>query len=601
MTAKTKVSLRPLGVIAAGDSEEAAVRNFLRLKAKTTAIAEAAMYGIDLTGGKVGHFLVSTASIAAPFSPLSGQMSATKYKIGEGEAAASVLSQFGTQDRDALMAAFASAETAPAVFVATCSTCQHVSASDSKALLKHCTLCGDELPQEDEGDSEIDLTITDPEVEDDAAGTEGDAAAAGSEVDGDGTDPDLGAGADDENLGGETPEEVPQVSEDDTPTEADEGDAEAAAKAAAQARAAAKPTAKADDAATDPANGQATTDDSKVVPAAEDTDPKAAAGDDDTAGTGEDASGDAATDTGTDAGGDQGADGDDTVPADGDDKGGEADASTAISEDSVVTVNTLDDVVAADATPGNSATRLIYVPSATAGDAQWMALVNGVPAATVTAAQAAKANADLAQKFSEQAFASATLALCSQVGTRTALKQLGFQSYAFDLPIKSIVEAKSAAVASEYEAKAEAAVQEVAEGIQAALSASWVAHSKNFFAEDSNELKASFYDALSSAGVMNAAEVVESAFASAGEDFGRSLIARAFSLLEMPVEARNQLVSAITKANVAVPGDNGVSVASHVSERLGEMGTVVSSVQAGGDLGAAQQIRNTVQSLHRRR
>lgn len=371
MTAKTKVSLRPLGVIAAGDSEEAAVRNFLRLKAKTTAIAEAAMYGIDLTGGKVGHFLVSTASIAAPFSPLSGQMSATKYKIGEGEAAASVLSQFGTQDRDALMAAFASAETAPAVFVATCSTCQHVSASDSKALLKHCTLCGDELPQEDEGDSEIDLTIADPEVEDDAAGDD-DTAAAGSEVDGDGTDPDLGAGADDENLGGETPEEVPQVSEDDTPTEADEGDAEAA-------------------------------------------------------------------------------------------------------------------------------------------------------------------------------------------------------------------------------------VQEVAEGIQAALSASWVAHSKNFFAEDNNELKASFYDALSSAGVMNAAEVVESAFASAGEDFGRSLIARAFSLLEMPVEARNQLVSAITKANVAVPGDNGVSVASHVSERLGEMGTVVSSVQAGGDLGAAQQIRNTVQSLHRRR
>ena len=101
---------------------------------------------------------------------------------------------------------------------------------------------------------------------------------------------------------------------------------------------------------------------------------------------------------------------------------------------------------------------------------------------------------------------------------------------------------------------------------------------KGFFPECSNNLKAGFFEAMSSLGVQDAHLVIDNVFAKEGEDFLGSILSKTEELFGKSQESRNEIAKLVEKSSYRKAETSSSSVENAVSKNLARNSVGVSFV-----------------------
>lgn len=172
------------------------------------------------------------------------------------------------------------------------------------------------------------------------------------------------------------------------------------------------------------------------------------------------------------------------------------------------------------------------------------------------------------------------------------------------------VQTNSPALAALAHDRVEAKAQELAaqtnqaqlDEVQACLAIASTGYTKSFWANE-NPIRGAMVRAFEQAGFRNPHKTVDLALASVQDEYNRVLIAEAFNLLQMPVEARNAIAASIgasrhisERASAGVSEDNNV-IAS-LSQPMRGVNEVVASVPSASSTGArSNAVQSTVARL----
>lgn len=262
-------------------------------------------------------------------------------------------------------------------------------------------------------------------------------------------------------------------------------------------------------------------------------------------------------------------------------------------------VDLLEDNIGASASLSSNKVQLVYAPSDNVGETKWFAVVNNAPVAVATMHSV---GAEKASMFTTDSFRKGTETLMAQLGVAEGLMGMGFQSMKVSMPVKNIVASHVAEATAAVTEDANARITSVAEDVRAALATAAVGINKGFFSSLSNPIKAQLFDVLSAAGVKNADVLIDNAFDAAGDDYHRTLLAKAFDLMAKPVEARNEISHAVMTASYQrAHAGEAASLSSSVGRRLSHIGAssgmMTASAQATPSHHRAADLTNRISSV----
>ncbi|QDH83602.1 hypothetical protein [Achromobacter phage Motura] len=194
--------------------------------------------------------------------------------------------------------------------------------------------------------------------------------------------------------------------------------------------------------------------------------------------------------------------------------------------------------------------------------------------ATLGKKQAVKARC--ADVYLSDNFQDVTTVAMQRAGIRAGLKSMGFA-------LSTINIAKSDAINRRVEARVQkttAAVRQVAgakdKAMEQCLAIASVGINRRYFKDQTNELAASLIANLQQCGIRNANRVVNSAFATHGISYAKSIVTLASKLAAMPETTRTQFAAALDLID-----DEGDFVESEVEDE--EFGEDVPDMQADAD------------------
>ena len=174
--------------------------------------------------------------------------------------------------------------------------------------------------------------------------------------------------------------------------------------------------------------------------------------------------------------------------------------------------------------------------------------------------------------FTTDSFRKGTETLMAQMGVSEGLMNMGFKPMKIRLPVKNVVQSHVAQALASTQEENKQRLESVSSDIRAALSTAAVGINKGFFSDITNPVKVDLYTVLSSAGVKNAEVLIDNAFANSADDYHRVLLAKAFDLMQKPVEARNEISQAVKTAAYQRVSSGSDSLSSSVSTRLSTIG-----------------------------
>lgn len=269
----------------------------------------------------------------------------------------------------------------------------------------------------------------------------------------------------------------------------------------------------------------------------------------------------------------------DSTSTDDDEDDSDSDSENEVSKevdiDDQINVDMLNGTIQANASPSARSVSLVYHPHEASGH-RWYAFVDGMPVAT---ARVQDVSGDKAEIFASETFRTATQRMMEQVGIKEGLTAMGFKPVMVAMPVRNVVNEHVGKATSGIQANANSQVESVKSDLKAALATAAVGINKGFFSKDTNYIKASLYDVLSSAGVRNAEVLIDNAFSESSDSYHKVLLNRAFDLLAKSVDARNEISTAVASASYQRAASTEDSLSSTVSRRLSSMGESTSSVK----------------------
>lgn len=211
---------------------------------------------------------------------------------------------------------------------------------------------------------------------------------------------------------------------------------------------------------------------------------------------------------------------------------------------------------------------------------------------TVAVLEEANVNANVREHFKTQAYLEAIANSVEISGFDETLASFGFEHLTIksnDTAIAALandrVEARAAELAS---AKNQASLDEV----QACLAIASTGITKQFF-DAGNPIRDALVASLENAGLRNPHRIVDEALASSQDGYNKALIAEAFNLLSMPVEARNAIAKTVVgsrhvyeRANAGVHETTSTVVASLRQPMVGVNEEVTASVPRQSGVGS---------------
>ena len=529
-----------VGTVVAANNQQEAITSFLKT-VNSTEDNKKCLFRISKSSDQV--YLTTLSTIVSPMSPFTGE-SDSPMVTSKMETIASALQLPDTNE--------IIAKDSFKLVSSVCPECDCVLVADSKKLLGHCIVCGAEQDQELEDEEHVDLSILNNDDEEEGefddeesfteSGDDEEEDFSGYE---DEEDEDLDSDVEDEEFDEVDEDEIEAGSNEDEDEEFDEVDEDEIEAMLAEAD------------EEDESDCEESSDDDEL-----DFDDETDASDED----------DEEMDISEDE------DETDEFDVAKEDDVDACDSKVAIAKASDIgildqlEVDLVADSLDATASIANTKVKLVYVPSEMIANHCWYAIVNDVP---VAAATVHSVGAQKAEIFASESFRKATETLMAQVGVVAGLQDMGFQSMKIHMPVKQLVASNVAKETAKIRQEMEAQVQNMRDDLKAAMSTASVGINKGFFAKLTNPIKAELYDLLSNAGVRNAETLIDDAFSAKGDDYHRALLTQAFDLLSKPVDARNEISSAVASANYqrANSVDDGLSLSSTVSKQLGSIGT----------------------------
>lgn len=232
-------------------------------------------------------------------------------------------------------------------------------------------------------------------------------------------------------------------------------------------------------------------------------------------------------------------------------------------------VDMLVDNIGASASVASNNVELVFSPSQNIGETKWYAVVNQAPVAVATLHSVGEEKSSI---FTTDSFRKGTETLMAQMGVSEGLMNMGFKPMKIRLPVKNVVQSHVAQALASTQEEHKQRLESVSSDIRAALSTAAVGINKGFFSDITNPVKVDLYTVLSSAGVKNAEVLIDNAFANSADDYHRVLLAKAFDLMQKPVEARNEISQAVKTAAYQRVSSGSDSLSSSVSTRLSTIG-----------------------------
>ena len=232
-------------------------------------------------------------------------------------------------------------------------------------------------------------------------------------------------------------------------------------------------------------------------------------------------------------------------------------------------VDMLVDNIGASATVASNNVELVFAPSQNIGETKWYAVVNQAPVAVATMHSVGEEKSSI---FTTDSFRRGTETLMAQMGVSEGLMNMGFKPMKIRLPVKNVVQSHVAQALASTQEEHKQRLESVSSDIRAALSTAAVGINKGFFSDITNPVKVDLYTVLSSAGVKNAEVLIDNAFANSADDYHRVLLAKAFDLMQKPVEARNEISKAVKTSAYQRVSSGSDSLSSSVSTRLSTIG-----------------------------
>lgn len=243
----------------------------------------------------------------------------------------------------------------------------------------------------------------------------------------------------------------------------------------------------------------------------------------------------------------------DGLDLDSDDADEEDDDSELESESSVI--DELDvDLLAAIASEGPLESQKVHVAHCgkVEGEPTWVAFYGKVPVA-MCSESSVKARPELHKIFDGAKFGQAVLAAIAADGVEQGLADFNFERINPEINVQQVVE-------HELMQRAEARVREVedtfneervsfAERYQAALSTAALGINRGVFRDMTNPVAQRLIAALSAAGVNNAADLVNDAFASQSDNYAKQLIGQASNLVGKTLESQNEIAAMVANAS----------------------------------------------------
>ena len=230
---------------------------------------------------------------------------------------------------------------------------------------------------------------------------------------------------------------------------------------------------------------------------------------------------------------------------------------------------------------------LSYVGDIGKGDS-WAAFYNQMP---IAIANVHNVNETVRTIFGSEKFKMAALASTNEHGVEEGLTAIGFEPINPDLNIPAIV---TATVAEEAQAKVDAAiadsetqVAQLSERFGAALATAAMGINRNVIKGASNPIRDNLIASLSAAGLGNAEQLVNNAFASHSDSYSKILIAQASNIAAKPLEIQNSLAETIGNINFSSESSTGASdigvVTKAPQQQLASQSSATAPVSTGKD------------------
>ena len=260
--------------------------------------------------------------------------------------------------------------------------------------------------------------------------------------------------------------------------------------------------------------------------------------------------------------------------------------------------------VGPEETVASAELNLFYAGSDVVNGSKWWATMNSTPIAFATSESAGQ-NSGIFHDVTK--FKVSVSKVVAQYGIRKGLEAMGFKGTQVQMPIGKVLETQIAEASAAGKAEGEALLAKYQEGVQGALSIASVGINKGFFADQTNPVKIALYKTLSGFGVQNAEEIIDTAFAEAGDSYHKTLMKKAADLMNMSSEAANEIGAAVTNASYQRAKPQSVSslMADHLANANVPAAAPVSkpetqTVTAGGEDAQVNALRNAVKSISRR-
>ncbi len=246
----------------------------------------------------------------------------------------------------------------------------------------------------------------------------------------------------------------------------------------------------------------------------------------------------------------------------------------------------------------DSASLDVSYSSSVAGQARWTAFYKGVPVAMASKSSAGK-NADI---FDTPSFGHAALATAKVAGVRKALAELGFEPIRHKVSVSREVRRMVDAQVAEARTSLSSEQQQFKDRFMAALAAAAIGLNRGFFAEKKNPIKATLWNAMSSAGIRNPESLIDSAFRSHSDAYHKTLFELASDLVSKSADVQESISKAIQGMGYL---EASTSNDQSLESRLETLGTSTSSGHVQQETQPATAVDRTnitkaVQTLGRR-
>lgn len=188
--------------------------------------------------------------------------------------------------------------------------------------------------------------------------------------------------------------------------------------------------------------------------------------------------------------------------------------------------------------------------------------------ATFASVSGAVGEENAAKSFASDNFIRAVSHSLNSAGVTGTCEAFGFMPYQIEMPVDALLVAESDARISEATANVKGTIEEATSAYTdrfvAALSASQLGVTKNFWGDVRNPIVESLVSSLSAAGIKEPRAVVERAFIAHGKDFLTTALSKAMDLMNKSEVAQNEISESIDAAAGTVTAERAPVVQQQV-------------------------------------